>query len=55
MAKIKVTGVIYTENLEPELVDLNDAMGLSEAGYLAMIGNIGLDDLDFVLDLDGEE
>lgn len=49
MAKIKVTGYLDTEELEPEQVDLDHPYGLSDEGYEEISNSLGLDDVEFEL------
>ena len=49
MARIKVTGYIDTDNLEPDLVDLAHETGLSEDGYIDVSRRLDLDDVEFEL------
>lgn len=54
MARIKFTGYLDTDDLEPEQVDLGHKTGLSEQGYLDLVQGEGgaalslsaLDDVD---------
>lgn len=43
--RIKVTGYLYPEDLDPAHVDLSHETGLSEDGYMALPGRIELDDI----------
>ena len=45
--RIKVTGYLDTEDMEPEHVDLSHPLGLSEAGYTYYVTELALDDVDF--------
>lgn len=52
MARIKVTGYLEVEDLDPERVDLDHEMGLSPAGYeqtLADMLHAGMVDAEFEL------
>ena len=50
MARIKVTGYIDTDALDPADVDLLHETGLSEPGFLAMSARpMHLDDVEFLL------
>ena len=52
MARIKVTGYIDTDELNPEYVDTSHASGLSNTGYDQLckdMMNAGLDDAEFEL------
>lgn len=51
MSRIKVTGYLYTEDLDVEDVDLDHEMGLSDKGFqkYSRILNT-LDDIEFVQD-----
>ncbi|MCY4726684.1 hypothetical protein NYO98_10380 [Nocardioides sp. STR2] len=55
MPRIKVTGYLDTDDLDPEHVDTSHEMGLSTAGYEHMIGadgsrGLGLDDVEFQIE-----
>ena len=50
MARIKVTGYLYTENLDPADLDLTHEMGLSSDGFVRLSRAFGgLEDVEFVL------
>lgn len=51
MSRIKVTGYLYTEDMDAEDVDLDHEMGLSESGHMKYMRLLGeLDDIEFVQD-----
>jgi hypothetical protein len=45
--RIKVTGYLNTEDMEPEHVDESHDMGLSEEGFVYYTTELGLDDVEF--------
>lgn len=49
MARIKVTGYILTDDLEPDHVDLNSETGLSEEGFEELSELFDLEGLTFEL------
>jgi hypothetical protein len=49
MAIIKVTGLLYTEDLDLDQVDLSHKFGLSTKGYEDQCSAIPLDDIEFEL------
>jgi hypothetical protein len=49
MPRIKVTGYLNTEDLDPSQVDTSHEMGLSNKGYEEMSSELGLEDLEFTL------
>lgn len=51
MNKIKVTGYLAVDDIDPEHVDLSNSTGLSEAGYEAYSEEIELEELHFELEL----
>jgi len=53
--RIKVTGYLDTDDLEPEHVDESHEMGLSEEGFTYYVTELGLDDVQFEAAGDGDE
>lgn len=59
MSRIKITGYVDSEDLTPEYVDLNHPTGLSEEGYLNLVGGedgapltlVDLDDVETEVEL----
>jgi hypothetical protein len=50
MARIRVTGYLETDDVDPEDVDLDHKMGLSASGYEKLSSELGLDEVEFELE-----
>lgn len=53
--RVKVTGYLDTNDMEPQHVDESHDMGLSEEGFGFYVSELGLDDVQFEAEPDAAE